>query len=585
MAVRIQMRRGTTSEWNAADPILNEGEVGYNTTLGAFKIGDGATVWSELDYYQTAASITPAEVGAIALTEKGAVDGVAELDANQNVLTKTAVVFEGSVVDEYQTTLLVTNATTDRTITIPDITGTVVTTGDTGSVTNNMLAGSIANDKLSNSSITINGTLVSLGGTISLPGDIEGVTAGTGLTGGGTSGTVTLNLDTTVAATTNNTLTLTNKTISGSDNTLSNIANTSLTNSSITINGTSVSLGGTRTLITDDIAEAVTSPTNLWFTDARARGAVTAGTGITYAVTSGTISIDSSVVTTSGVQTLTNKTLGASTTLSANLSAGTNRITNLGAPEASTDAATKAYVDAVTEGLHVHASVATATTNNISLNPAPEVIDGVTLTNGMRVLVKNQSTTSQNGIYVYASTSTSLVRASDYDTAAEIDPGDFVFVSGGTANNGTGWVQTNTVTTLGTDPIAFTQFSGAGTYLAGNGLTLTGNTFTIDTAITVDLSTGQTLTNKTLTSPSIGTSLTTASTSFDLLNATATSINFAGAATSITIGATSGTTNVRNDMNLSSGKKYKINSVDISAALPALTWGDVKNGKSGLAIS
>ena len=53
MAVRIQMRRGTTSEWNSADPTLNEGEIGYNTTLGAFKVGDGSTIWSELDYYQT----------------------------------------------------------------------------------------------------------------------------------------------------------------------------------------------------------------------------------------------------------------------------------------------------------------------------------------------------------------------------------------------------------------------------------------------------------------------------------------------------------------------------------------------------
>jgi len=79
-------------------------------------------------------------------------------------------------------------------------------------------------------------------------GDISGVTAGTGLTGGGTAGTITLNVDTTVVATTSNTLTLTNKTISGSSNTISNIANSSLTNSSITINGASVSLGGSVTI-------------------------------------------------------------------------------------------------------------------------------------------------------------------------------------------------------------------------------------------------------------------------------------------------------------------------------------------------
>jgi len=70
MAVRIQMRRGTTSDWNTADPILNEGEIGYNSTVGAFKVGDGSTIWSELDYYQTAASITPQEISAIALSER-----------------------------------------------------------------------------------------------------------------------------------------------------------------------------------------------------------------------------------------------------------------------------------------------------------------------------------------------------------------------------------------------------------------------------------------------------------------------------------------------------------------------------------
>ena len=77
MAVRIQMRRGTTTQWNNADPTLNEGEIGYNTTLGAFKIGDGSTIWSELDYYQTAASITPQEINAIDISEKGAANGVA----------------------------------------------------------------------------------------------------------------------------------------------------------------------------------------------------------------------------------------------------------------------------------------------------------------------------------------------------------------------------------------------------------------------------------------------------------------------------------------------------------------------------
>jgi hypothetical protein len=145
-------------------------------------------------------------------------------------------------------------------------------------------------------------------------------------------------------------------------------------------------------------------------------------------------------------------------------------------PTQALQAATKQYVDSVAEGLHVHASVATATTTNISnLASPPSSIDGVTLTTNMRVLVKDQTTTSQNGIYKFDGIA--LVRSDDYDTAAEIQAGDFVFVSGGSTYNNTGWVQENDVTTLGTDPIVWDQFSGAGTYTAGTGILLDGSVF------------------------------------------------------------------------------------------------------------
>ena len=167
-------------------------------------------------------------------------------------------------------------------------------------------------------------------------------------------------------------------------------------------------------------------------------------------------------------------------------------------------AATKQYVDAVAQGLHVHASVETATTGNIAdFDNPPVAIDGVTLVNQMRVLVKNQSTQSENGIYVYDLSTTALVRASDFNNSTEIQGGDFLFVTGGSTYDNTGWVQTEKVNTVGTDPISFAQFSGAGTYSAGNGLTLTGNSFSINTGVTADLSTAQTLTNKTLTNPTI----------------------------------------------------------------------------------
>jgi hypothetical protein len=154
-----------------------------------------------------------------------------------------------------------------------------------------------------------------------------------------------------------------------------------------------------------------------------------------------------------------------------------------GDPTQALGAATKQYVDAVAEGLHIHASVVAATTANVDLATGGLLtIDDVTLNADERVLVKNQSNATQNGIYL--AKAGAWVRAEDYDTAEEIQAGDFVFVSGGTLYNSTGWVQENPVTTLGTDAIVWDQFSGAGEYTAGTGLTLTGTSFAIDETYT-----------------------------------------------------------------------------------------------------
>ena len=145
-------------------------------------------------------------------------------------------------------------------------------------------------------------------------------------------------------------------------------------------------------------------------------------------------------------------------------------------------AATKGYVDSARSGLDVKQSVRVATTEAITLSSGLEngdTIDGVTLATGNRVLVKNQDTASENGIYVVAS-SGAPSRADDANTSAEVTAGMFTFVEEGTLNADTGWVlTTNDTITLGTTGLTFAQFSGAGSITAGDGLTKSGSTINV----------------------------------------------------------------------------------------------------------
>jgi len=169
MATRIQVRRGTTSDWNTSNPILTEGEFGYNTTLDKFKIGDGTSTWSVLEYVPTSADLSSSLGDYIALAEKGGADGVAELDASYNVLTKTAVMFEGANDDAYETTLFATEATADRTITLPNATGTVALTSDLSSyatIANPTFTGTVNAAALTLSGdLTVNGTTTTVNST------------------------------------------------------------------------------------------------------------------------------------------------------------------------------------------------------------------------------------------------------------------------------------------------------------------------------------------------------------------------------------------------------------------------------------
>ena len=222
---------------------------------------------------------------------------------------------------------------------------------------------------------------------------------------------------------------------------------------SITLTLASVGTAGTYTKVTTDVKGRVTSGTTLSATDIP--------------------TLTAAKISDFDTQVRTNR-LDQMAAPTASVSLNSQKITNLATPAADTDAATKAYVDAARSGLDVKASVRAATTANITLSGA-QTIDGVSVIAGDRVLVKDQSAGSTNGIYVAAASTWS--RATDADVDAEVHAGMFTFVEEGTANADSGWVlTTNNPIVVGSTALAFAQFSGAGQITAGAGLTKTGNT-------------------------------------------------------------------------------------------------------------
>ena len=155
------------------------------------------------------------------------------------------------------------------------------------------------------------------------------------------------------------------------------------------------------------------------------------------------------------------------------------KITDVADPVLDTDAANKRYVDAARSGLDVKQSVRAATTTNITLS-GTQTIDGVVLSIGDRVLVKNQTTASQNGIYTVASGAWSRSTDADNSPSGEVSTGMFTFVEEGSINANTGFVlTTQNPITLGSTALTFTIFTSAGAISAGTGLTKVGDTISL----------------------------------------------------------------------------------------------------------
>jgi len=442
----------------------------------------------------------------------------------------TSITFEGATADAYETTLTVVDPTADRTITLPNVTGTVVTSGDTGTVTATMLASdSVTTAKILNANVTAAKLATDSVETAKIVD--ANVTNAKLAADSVTTAKIT---DANVTAAKLAADSVETAKIKDANVTEAKLASNSVTNAKIADSAVDTAEIAASAVTTAKIADlnvttgklADSAVTTAKIADANvtegklASDSVTTAKVADSAITSAKIANDTIVDADinsaaaiaqskiSGLTTsLSEKLATAGGTMSGAIAMGTNKITGLGDPTSAQDAATKAYVDSAAQGIDWKASVRAATTANVTLASALEngdVLDGVTLATGNRVLVKNQTTGSENGIYVVKA-SGAPDRSTDADTGAELTSNFAVFVEEGTVNADQGYVLTNDgAITVGTTALTFTQFTGLGQIIAGTGLDKTGNTLDIDSTV-VTLTGTQTLTNKTLTSPTLTT--------------------------------------------------------------------------------
>jgi hypothetical protein len=399
---------------------------GVTADAAEINILDGATLTTtELNYVDGVTSAIQTQIDTKSPSANPTFTGTVTLDTGVNL------VFEGATANAFELTLTSGDPTADRTVTLPDLTTTLVGRDTTDTLTNKTITSpSVSGLYLSDSSIVFEGS--------------SDDTYETTLTVTNPTVDRTLTLpdatDTLVGRATTDTLT--NKTL-----TSPTVSGLYLSDLSIVVEGSTA----------DDFE------TTLSFVDP------TADRTIYVPDANGTLA------------RVENK-LHDFALATASVDLNNQKITNLTDPTNPQDAANKRYVDAAVVGIDWKPSVRLATTAAITLATGLEngdTLDGVTLATGDRVLVKNQTDATENGIYVVAA-SGAPARSSDADTAAEITASFAVFVEEGTVNTDSGWTLTNNgAVTVGTTELSFTQFTGLGQITAGAGLTKTANTLDV----------------------------------------------------------------------------------------------------------
>jgi len=486
----------TTVTFTFDSGTINSGDTTVSVYVGSVYTNPANPVIDEDNMASDSAIIPPSQQSTKAFVTSGTVTlSNKSIDLSSNTLTGTTAEFNTALSDNDFATLAGTETFTNKTLTSPVLNTAISGTAfkdedDMSSDSATAVASQQSIKAYVDAQLTAQDLDVSDGTTtiaIDLDSETLGILGGTGIDSTASGNNVTLAIDSTVATLTG-TQTLTNKTISGSSNTLSNIGNSSLTNSSVSYGGVSLSLGGSDATPAFDLQDATSYPASALtgtISNAQLAGSIDATkihdgsisntefgylNGVTSAIqtqidTKLTASNNLSDITTASTAR-TNLGLGTMATQSASSVAITGgSITGMGSPSSGSDVTTKTYVDNLVAGLKTRIITRVSTTANIDLTADlqnGDTLDGVTLSTGDKILVKDQTNATQNGIYDVVASGTAT-RNEDYDTVAEL-AGQLVIVQEGTVGADRIFLcTTDNSGSIGSTDITFTRVTPSNT--------------------------------------------------------------------------------------------------------------------------
>lgn len=486
----------TTVTFTFDSGTINSGDTTVSVYVGSVYTNPANPVIDEDNMASDSAILPPSQQSTKAFVTSGTVTlSNKSIDLSSNTLTGTTAEFNTALSDNDFATLAGTETLTNKTLTSPVLNTAISGTAfkdedDMSSDSATAVASQQSIKAYVDAQLTAQDLDVSDGTTaiaIDLDSETLGILGGTGIDSTASGNNVTLAIDSTVATLTG-TQTLTNKTISGSSNTLSNIGNSSLTNSSVSYGGVSLSLGGSDATPAFDLTDATNYPTSsLTGTISNSQLASGIDASKISAGNVGNTEFDYLNGLTGAIQTQLDTKLTASNNLSdiatastarTNLGLGTiatqdassvaitgGTITGMGSPSSGSDVTTKTYVDNLVAGLKTRIITRVSTTANIDLTADlqnGDTLDGVTLSTGDKVLVKDQSNATQNGIYDVVASGTAT-RNTDYDTVAEL-AGQLVIVQEGTVGADRIFLcTTDNSGSIGSTDITFTRVTPSNT--------------------------------------------------------------------------------------------------------------------------